>query len=270
MGSFFKKGKLPLLAVLLPLLFAGAVYAEWNYVPNTQNLAALTEAQVQAILSVLSSFGVDNDLLKNIESSLRDGAQHSAETSIEISLPEEEFGVSPPIPEPFLTPTGTLHISVAETSLAGTVPSGTVYVQVASFIFDATALKEDTSFSKLKFLYTDDAKYDPYNCAIFSGPEEFMTRYTKGSLNPDWVHPAGTDDYEFVLTTSLVVLKGEKKNVDIKCTTNTNAFKGTGSFSWGLSGVDGKATFNGVGVESKEVIVPTVEPNVGNTMIFTS
>ena len=267
MDSFIQKRKLPLLVILLLPFFAGAVYAGWNYVPNTSNLAALTEAQVQSILGVLSSFGVDQTLLKNVENSLRGETVSPAATSTETTPPQENAAVVPAVSE--TVPVSSVHISVSEDFKAGNAPAGTILVPVASFVFDATASSEDVSFSKLTFLYTDNALYDPYNCTVSSGAEEFMGRY-KYFFNPDWVHPAGTGDKEFVLTTSLVVPKGEKKAVDIKCYTNSNAFKGTGSFSWGLSGVEGKATFTGVGADSKEVIVPTVEPSIGNTMTFTS
>ena len=269
MGNLFQKEKLPLLVILLLPFFVGAVYAGWNYVPNTQNLAALTEAQIQSILGVLSSFGIDQALLKNVENSLRGETVSPAATSTETTLPQENEAEAPAVSETVPVSTSSVHISVSETFKEGTAPSGTLLVHVASFIFDATASNEDISFSKLKFLYTDNALYDPYNCTVSSGAEEFMGRY-KYFFNPDWVHPAGTGDKEFILTTALVVPKGEKKTLDIKCYTNSNAFKGTGSFSWGLSGVDGEATFTGTGVTSKEIITPTVEPSEGNTMTFAS
>ena len=147
---------------------------------------------------------------------------------------------------------------------------GTTYVHVASFVFDASGSSEDISFSSLKFLYTDNALFDPYNCAIFSGPEEFMTRYTKNYFNSDWVHPTGTGDYTFVLTTPFVVSKGTTRVAEIRCTTNLQATKGTGSFSWGLSEENGKATFTGVGAVSKEIITPKAVPSAGNVMTFNS
>ena len=263
MNDLFRKGKPLLLALLVVPFFAGAVYAAWNYIPPTSPLAALTQVQIQAILSVLSSFGVDEATVLSVERALL--GEETKTGSTEVVVPE----VVPPAPqEP--EKANEIVISVSPTPKAQTVPAGTTYVHMASFVFDATSLGESVSFSSLKFLYTDNALYDPYNCAIFSGPEEFMTRYTKATFNPDWVHPAGTGDKEFTLNTPLVIPKGEKKIVDIRCNTNTRAFTGTGSFSWGLSGFDGKATFTGVGADSKEIITPKVVPDIGNTMTFAS
>ncbi|OGG47480.1 hypothetical protein A3D66_00395 [Candidatus Kaiserbacteria bacterium RIFCSPHIGHO2_02_FULL_50_9] len=275
MHDLFGKGKLPLVAVLVLPFFVGVAYAAWNYVPNTQNLAALTEAQIQSVLSLLSAFGLDKTLLQNVEVSLRDGTPSSVATSTETTPPPKDSEGAPvgvPVPVSEIAPISgnSLIVSVSPTPAAGYVPVGTTYVHVASFVFDASGSSEDISFSSLKFLYTDNALFDPYNCAIFSGPEEFMTRYTKNYFNSDWVHPTGTGDYTFVLTTPFVVSKGTTRVAEIRCTTNLQATKGTGSFSWGLSEENGKATFTGVGAVSKEIITPKAVPSAGNVMTFNS
>ncbi len=253
--------------ILAALLVAGAWYTTRHIFP-VANAAALSEAQIKSVLSVLSAFGVDPTIVKDIESALR--GQNDARMTTETAPAEETVvKLDENSTSTSTTPTSVV-VSVSATPEAGYVPVGTTYVPVGSFIFDARGASEDIRFSKLSFLYTDEAKYDPYNCAIFSGSDEFMTRYTKNYFNPDWVHPTRTGDYEFALTNPFVVLKGTIRVAEIRCTINLQAVKSTGSFSWGLSEVDGRATFGGTGVTSGEAVVPVVVPNVGNTMTFNS
>ena len=263
--------------ILVAALFiATAVSVVSNTVPSA-NAAALSEVQIQSIIGLLSAFGGDAKLIQNVEISLRGGtpnisSEPSGET-VATSSPAELTAT----PEPAISPapttsaaTTSITISLAPGAPAQQAPLGTAYVLMANYSFDATFSSEDVTFSSVKFLYTDSALYDPYNCAIYSGAAEFMTRY-KYSFNPDWVHPAGTGEYEFILTTPLVITKGTVRNVEIRCTTNTIAKNGTGSFSWGLSATaDGKALFTGTGVESGTVITPKAIPGVGYTIIFVS
>ena len=172
------------------------------------------------------------------------------------------------LPEPSAE-TGGITVSVSGASEPQGVPTGTPHVLVGSFLFDASQASEDVSFSSPSFLYTDNTQFDPYNCAIYSGPTEYMTRSIT-LFNRDWVHPAGNGEYTFTLTTPLIVLKGEKKEVEIRCRINLQATSGTGSFSWGLSEKNGRAVFEGVGLNSKQTIMPLVMPSKGNTKFFTS
>src|SRR3989344_1632817 len=246
------------------VLFLVIAVLSFKGVSSTVNAAALSEAQIQSIISLLLAFKIDPEIVSNVEASLHGKALDIGPGNIASTTEANE--IPPPAPT---AATSSLIISVSSASDADTVPVGTVYVLVGSYRFDATASGEDISFSSLKFLYTDNALYDPYNCAIFSGPDEFMTRY-KYSFNPDWVHPAGTDNYEFILTTPLVISKGTARTIDIRCNTNTNAIKGTGAFSWGISDIDGKALFTGIGVDSKEPVTPQVIPSVGSIKTFVS
>ena len=107
MHDLFGKGKLPLVAVLVLPFFVGVAYAAWNYVPNTQNLAALTEAQIQSVLSLLSAFGLDKTLLQNVEVSLRDGTPSSVATSTETTPPPKDSEGAPvgvPVPVSEIAP----------------------------------------------------------------------------------------------------------------------------------------------------------------------
>lgn len=266
--------KLALSASVL-LLLVGAAYVVRNSAAPATALAAFSEAQIQSILSVLSAFGVDQAVLGRIDSALRGAAPEPPAATPAPATPDVS-GVEPAVESPAPTTTSmtgeaaVLRISVSPTPAAGNAPSGTKYFHVASYLFDATDAGEDIRFTALKFLYTDEALYDPYNCAVYSGPEEFMPRYTKGSLNPYFVHPAGTGDKAFTLTTALIIPKGGKKLVDIRCDFNSRAFRDTGSFSWGLSSENGAATFTGVGVTSGEVVTPKSETDVGNRRTFSS
>ncbi len=268
MFNTFSNGTKALIGVSIAL-FLVLVVALSSFKPTTanSNLASLSEIQIQSVISLLLAFGVSPELMQNIEISLRGKVPEMLATSATTTTPVPVEDASPPSPPTVAT--NNISISISPTPAAKNVSDGVAYVLVGGFLFDATLSKEDISFSSLKFLYTDNALYDPYNCAIFSGPDEFMTRY-KYNFNPDWVHPAGTRDYAFLLTTPLVISKGTTRVVDIRCHTNSRAFGGTGFFSWGLSGADGKATFTGTGVERKEIIIPQVVPGVGNPMTFTS
>jgi hypothetical protein len=267
--AFDIRALVPLLVVALavPLLAA----AVWSFKPaiNAEtNVAALTESQILSILGILSAFGVQANVISDVELALR------GETPTVMLGPiatSSEPIIEVPPPDTSITPTGLVTVSVAPWTNSFLVPSGTTYVLTGLFTFDATNTTEDVNFLKLSFLYTDNALYDPYNCAIYSGPTEYMKRYTKATFNPDWVHPAGTGEKVFTLDNQALVLsKGTTKQIEIRCYTNTIAYKGTGSFSWGLSSTDGKATFSGVGVTSGEVITPTIVPSIGTTLEFIS
>lgn len=152
-------------------------------------------------------------------------------------------------------------LSVASSPAAKNVVAGVAGLLVSNIQFDATQSGEDIKFSSAKFLYTDTGMTaDVVNCFAYDG----TTRLNNTAVNPTTT----ATDYTFTLDTNLTVAKGTVKTVSIKCDIPGSAT--SGSFSFGITGFAGNATFTGIGIGSSQTVTPTATTNVGSTMTIAS
>ncbi len=194
--------------------------------------SSLTSVQINAILSLLLSFGADQTTINNVAQAL---------------------GATTPAPS---AGAGTVTLSVSPSPAAQTFVAGAT-VLAARMQFDASGSSEDLRFSSAYFIYTDNMPVDPINCRVLDG----SISLTSGAniINPN-NNASSAQAYMFKFDNPIIVARGTVKVLSIQCTIPSTAT--SGSFSWGLNAT----AVSAVGVSSGTYILPNVLTNAGSTM----
>lgn len=226
---------------LVAVLLAPSVSEAWTNFQNPitfgfqqgQVLGAtsLTEAQIQAILSLLQSFGADPLTVARVERALR--------------------GNTPPPPSAF---GGALTLSVSATPGSQTVVPGTPRFTVVNIQADATGSSEDVAVPGLMVTYADNAPSDPISCIAYTQANVLSAG---NIINPNNVGSA-PQSYTVLFDAPLIVPRGTVQVISFSCVIPGSAT--AGSFRFGLSSGN---SFMAKGSTSGENITPRVITNYG-------
>ena len=229
---------------------------------NTTLAAGLSPAQVTSILNLLQSFGADQSVVANVAANLGGSAGPKTYTgtgSASAAAPSAS---------------GALTFSVSPDLPPQTFTAGTSNVIVAQYIFDASASGEDMSISKIRPIYRSSAGSNPTNCQIYDAATALNTGNNiltaLGALEKQEFYVSGEIYRTIVFDAPLLVLKGTKKVLDLKCDIPLSSI--FGKFSWGTWGTN--LNVNSVvfakGAKSGISIVPTGQQTNGTEMAISS